>query len=53
MTIFIGAKALFNSRLSYPSLKAGVIEIQQLMDFSPKYRIFRSRFIIKIQNYRI
>jgi hypothetical protein len=51
MTIFFGAEALFNSRLPHPSLKAGVIEIQQLMDFSPKYMVFRSRFIIEIQNY--
>ena len=40
------AKALIISRLPYPSLKAGVIENQLFMDFSPKCISFRSGLII-------
>ena len=37
------AKALVITFMPCPGLKAGVIEIQQLMDFSPKFKTFRIR----------
>ena len=44
-SVNFGAKALLFNCLTYPSLKAGVIEIQRLMDFSPKFRAFGNRLI--------